>query len=250
MLRDMHTYSKTTKSPERRTSILTRYAESAVRQNLHANTPKPSGANWIAELPQLNDTVVEYNDEFGRARLRALQSVDEMVEGVVQRLTDSGILDNTYIFYTSDNGFHISQHRMHPGKTCGYETDINIPLIVRGPGVGAGKVLDAVTSHTDLAPTLLKIAGGDLREDFDGLPIPFNEEDKRKTEHVNVEYWGRGIPEGKYGSEGGGMTIYVNNTYKALRLIGDTYNLYYSVWCTNETELYDMTVNAHHHLPL
>ncbi|TVY18334.1 Arylsulfatase [Lachnellula arida] len=206
------------------------------------NPDQPSGGNWIAKLPQLNDTVIEYNDEFGRARLRALQSVDEMVQGVVQRLTDNGILDDTYIFYTSDNGFHISQHRMHPGKTCGYETDINIPLIVRGPGVGVGKVLDAVTSHTDLAPTLLKIAGAELRDDFDGLPIPFNEEEKGKTEHVNVEYWGRGIPEGKYGSEGGGgFTIYANNTYKALRLIGKTYNLYYSVWCTNETELYDMT---------
>lgn len=167
-----------------------------------------------------------------------------MVEGVVQRLTDNNILDNTYIFYTSDNGYHISQHRMHPGKTCGYETDINIPLIVRGPGVGAGKVLDAVTSHTDLAPTIMKIAGQELRDDFDGLPIPFTEEQKGKTEHVNVEYWGRGIPEGKYGFDSGPGTLYVNNTYKALRLIGESYNLYYSVWCTNETELYDMTVST------
>ena len=166
-----------------------------------------------------------------------------MVEGIVQRLSNNGVLDDTYIFYTSDNGFHIGQHRMHPGKTCGYETDINIPLIVRGPGIGVGKVLDAVTSHTDLAPTLLKIAGAELRYDFDGLPIPFTEEQKGKTEHVNVEYWGRGIAEGKHGTEGGRFTVYANNTYKALRLIGDTYNLYYSVWCTNETELYDMTVN-------
>ncbi|KAF4629061.1 hypothetical protein G7Y89_g9088 [Cudoniella acicularis] len=193
------------------------------------NPDKPSGANWIAKLPQLNDTVIEYNDEFQRARLRALQSVDELVEGVVERLSKAGILDNTYIFYTTDNGYHISQHRMHPGKTCAYETDINIPLIVRGPNIPKNKVLSAVTSHTDLAPTIMKIAGQELREDFDGLPIPFSKDEDKKIEHVNVEYWGRGIPEGKYGLEGGVFkNIYVNNTYKALRLIGEDYSLYYS----------------------
>jgi N-acetylglucosamine-6-sulfatase len=38
------------------------------------------------------------------------------------------------------------------------------------------------------------------------------------------------------------VTYGINNTYKALRVIGQNYNLYYSVWCTNEHELYDMTV--------
>lgn len=65
----------------------------------------------MKNLPMLNDTVIAYNDEFQRARLRALQSVDEMVEKLVTMLETKGLLDNTYIFYTTDNGFHISQHR-------------------------------------------------------------------------------------------------------------------------------------------
>lgn len=36
-------------------------------------------------------------------------------------------------------------------------------------------------------------------------------------------------------------TLHENNTYKAIRIAGPTYNLYYSVWCNNEHELYDMT---------
>lgn len=36
-----------------------------------------------------------------------------------------------------------------------------------------------------------------------------------------------------------------NNTYKSVRLIGDGFNLYYSVWCNNEHELYDLTVSIH-----
>lgn len=67
----------------------------------------------MKDLPLLNDTVIEYNDEFQRARLRSLQSVDEMVATLVQMLEQKGLLDNTYIFYTTDNGYHISQHRKY-----------------------------------------------------------------------------------------------------------------------------------------
>lgn len=48
-----------------------------------------------------------------------------------------------------------------------------------------------------------------------------------------------GLPEGKFGNA---MGKYPNNTYKALRLVGEGYSLYYSVWCTGEREFYDLTV--------
>ncbi|CAK7222642.1 hypothetical protein SCUCBS95973_004913 [Sporothrix curviconia] len=202
------------------------------------NPDVPSGVSWVAQLPKLNDTVIEYNDEYQRSRLRALQS---------------GALDSTYIFYTTDNGYHISQHRMNPGKECGFGTDIHIPLIVRGPGVGRGIKSNAVPAHTDLAPTCLNLAsgaafGGDdivlsdapdavpRLEDLDGGVIPLHINDvvsaSEKTEHVGIEFWGNAA------GEGNSVNGYVNNTYKGLRLIGEGYNLYYSVWCTNEHELY------------
>lgn len=138
---------------------------------------------------------------------------------------------------------------MHPGKECGYETDINVPMIVRGPNVPAGKTQNIVSSHTDLAPTIMSIAGNDLRETFDGQPIRLDREDQSRPEHLNVEFWGLGVPEGKYGYKGkymfenGTGNAYVNNTYKSLRIVSDQHNLYYSVWCTNERELYDMNVS-------
>lgn len=187
----------------------------------------------------MNSTVVNYLDFFHQSRLRSLQSVDEMIDQIVQNFANANILDNTYIFYTSDNGFHLVQHRLSPGKGCGYEEDLNIPLIIRGPGVDRGVISRAVTSHTDLAPTIMKIASGQagLRPDFDGTPVPFTQSDRRSTEHVNVEFWGRYLTEGKYD-----WHITPNNTYKSLRLIGNGYNFYYSVWCTNEKELYEMNV--------
>ncbi len=75
------------------------------------NPETHDGVSWMRDLPRLNDSVIEYNDEFARARLRALQSVDEMVEQLTTILEEKEMLGNTYIFFTSDNGFHISQHR-------------------------------------------------------------------------------------------------------------------------------------------
>lgn len=72
------------------------------------------------------------------------------------------------------------------------ETDINVPLIVRGPGIGKNQTLDAITSHTDLAPTFLNIAGT-TRDGLDGKKIPTTiaaSTADNRTEHVAIEYWG------------------------------------------------------------
>lgn len=230
------------------------FPDAKVPRKANFNPKKAGGASWIKSLARLTNEVVEYNDGFYRARLQALQAVDELIDGLVARLEKYNILDNTYILYTTDNGYHISQHRLNPGKECGFEEDINIPLMVRGPGVPKGQIADVVTAHTDLAPTILKIAEGNWkRGDLDGSPIPLNEdalekEKQHRQEHVNVEFWGRSIPEGIHKfSLDDGKTIWYgsNNTYKALRVIGRDYNLFYSVWCTNEHELYDLTTDPH-----
>lgn len=220
------------------------FPDARVPRSANFNPGQPSGANWIRRLPRLDQESVDYHDHIYRQRLRALQSVDELVDGIVTRLEEYGILDNTYIIYTTDNGYHISQHRLCPVKECGFDEDINIPLIIRGPGVPEGVVTDVVTTHIDLAPTILQLAGAPLRADFDGLSVPISEPaiveaSKTRHEHVTVEFWGLAI------SEGGTKDDYFlrNNTYKAVRIVGHKYSLYYSVWCTNEHELYDLTVS-------
>jgi hypothetical protein len=104
-----------------------------------------------------------------------------------------------------------------------------------------------VTTHTDLSPTILSLLGLSPRPDFDGVPIPVHASEfshlqqaatssnAKETwqEHANVEFWGVGIGEGTYGENS------PNNTYKAVRVLSEEYNLYYAVWCTNEHELYD-----------
>lgn len=188
----------------------------------------------------MNETAVKENDNYYRRRLQALQAVDDLVDGTVARLKHHNLLDNTYIIYTSDNGFHISQHRLTPGKRCPYEEDVNVPLVIRGPGVPHGKTVDFVTSHLDIAPTIVNWAGATGPADFDGSVIPKNGEtvSQEPWEHVQIEHWGmvsdkKNVP----------LSNRVN-TYKAARVIGPKYNLYYSVWCDGDHEVYDMIVSG------
>ncbi|KAJ5675433.1 hypothetical protein N7462_008330 [Penicillium macrosclerotiorum] len=218
-----------------------------VPRTKHFNPDEPSGVSWVRDLPQQNQSEIEYNDHFYRSRLRALQGVDEMVDSLVARLEASDQLDNTYIIYTSDNGFHIGQHRLPPGKTCGFEEDIRVPLFIRGPGIAEGSVQDSVTTHIDLAPTIFELAGIPPRADFDGTAIPVTPAfSGRRHEHVTVEFWGFAVAEGTYSRIGpDGSTMIPNNTYKSVRLLGENYNLYYSVWCNNEHELYDLSTDPY-----
>jgi arylsulfatase A-like enzyme len=93
-----------------------------------------------------------------RRRLQTLQAVDEAVEAVISALQASGQLDNTYIVYTSDNGWHMGEHRLHAGKNTAYEEDIRLPLVIRGPGVPAGQVITQMALNIDLAPTIAELA--------------------------------------------------------------------------------------------
>ncbi|KAH9904946.1 alkaline-phosphatase-like protein [Xylariomycetidae sp. FL2044] len=207
------------------------------------NPDKPSGGSWVRNLPKQDQATVDYNDNYYLQRLRTLQSVDEIVDSLVSRLDELGILNNTYVIYSTDNGYHIGQHRMHPAKQCSFEEDINIPLIIRGPGVPEKLETDIVTTHTDMAPTLLQIAGAPPRDDFDGLAIPLTEAALREAresrhEHVTVEHWGFASNEGLVSEAY--PRVHLNNTYKALRVIGPSYDLHYHVWCSNERELHDL----------
>lgn len=212
-------------------------------ENFNPKTPSNSGG-WIQERPEASAADLELYDHFYRQRLRTLQSVDELVDGLFDRLDKLNLLDNTYVFYTTDNGFHIGQHRLPPGKECGFEEDIKIPLLVRGPLVPGGIKTNVVTTHTDLVPTILKLAGATAPEDLDGSAIPLTQLDLHEAhstrhEHVTIEYWGFATFEG--GERDIGQMM-LNNTYKAVRVVSPDYNLYYSVWCSGEHELYDLKV--------
>jgi arylsulfatase A-like enzyme len=120
-------------------------------------TDKPE---WVQELGELDDDQIKHMDDQYRRRRQSLLAVDEMVQNIIFTLKAKGQLENTYIFFTSDNGYHQGQHRMESGKLTAYEEDILIPLWVRGPGVAAGRKIDNhITANVDYAGTFADIAG-------------------------------------------------------------------------------------------
>ncbi len=139
-------------------------------EHLFADTPLPRPLSFdepdvsdkpsiIRNLPPLSGPQIQAMQEHYRARLRSLQAIDDLVETVVRTLEQTGQLGQTYIIYTSDNGFHMGEHRMIAGKTTAYEEDIRVPAIVRGPGVPAGQRIKAIVLNNDFGPTFAAIAG-------------------------------------------------------------------------------------------
>ena len=66
----------------------------------------------LAEAPELDARVLTFVDQHMRNRWRSLIAVDDVVDAVVATLQETGVLDNTYVFYTADHGYHLGQWRM------------------------------------------------------------------------------------------------------------------------------------------
>lgn len=126
---------------------------------------------WLRDHPPLSDAQVARIDQTFRQRVRAVQAVDRMVGRLTRRLRAAGALRNTYVVFSSDNGFHLGQHRLNPGKLTAYDADVRVPLVVAGPGVPAGATNDAMTENVDLCPTFAELAGAPAPPAADGRSL-------------------------------------------------------------------------------
>ena len=109
-----------------------------------------------------------------RGRLSLLSAVDEGVGQLLKTLAEEGVLDQTAVVFTSDNGYFFREHGLGD-KRWAYEEAIRIPLLLRYPPLARpGILLDELVLNVDLAPTLLDLAGVSNRAGFHGesfLPL-------------------------------------------------------------------------------
>lgn len=94
-----------------------------------------------------------------RGMRQSMLAVEDTIAALLKTLTETGELSKTFIFLTSDNGWHRGEHRIPAEKYTPYEESIRVPLIVTGPGIAPGRTIHRVVGLVDLAPTLLELAG-------------------------------------------------------------------------------------------
>ena len=96
-------------------------------------------------------------------------AVDDGIGRIVETLDRLGILEETFILFTSDNGFFYGEHSLSLERRLPYEESIRSPLIVRYPVVAeAGTRVDGLVASVDIAPTVLDVAGAEIGDHIQG----------------------------------------------------------------------------------
>ncbi|XP_041971609.1 N-acetylglucosamine-6-sulfatase-like [Aricia agestis] len=233
----------------------------------NASVPKHPNFNvaatdkhWLMRMPPspLPESFVPQLEDVYRSRWESVLAVDEMVADVIEALDTKALLDNTYVIYTSDNGYHIGQFAQVYDKRQPYETDIKVPLVIRGPTVPKNCSSQQPISNIDIAPTIMKLAGLLPPASLDGRPISFDVHDVPERSML-IEYYGEGrdgtvdarcpweydsrhlaqcYPEYECKCQDA-----TNNTYGCLRHISDRINIKYCGFADDENflEMYDLS---------
>jgi arylsulfatase A-like enzyme len=128
-------------------------------------TPVRNAASSLsaAQIAQLQ---LDYEGRAG-----SLLAVDEHVGRLVKVLRSTHQLKNTMIVFLSDNGWMQGEHRIPGDKFLPYEESLQVPLIIRGPGVPADATVEGQVSNIDFAPTLLDVAGATPGRTMDGVSL-------------------------------------------------------------------------------
>jgi N-acetylglucosamine-6-sulfatase len=126
---------------------------------------------WVRTRQPLDDADVAAIDTAFRRRAQAVRAVDRLIAKLQARLAHDRVARRTYVFFSSDNGLHLGEHRLLPGKQTAFETDIRVPLIVTGPGVGRAKRVTRVAQNVDLYPTFARLAGASVPASVDGRSL-------------------------------------------------------------------------------
>jgi N-acetylglucosamine-6-sulfatase len=94
-----------------------------------------------------------------------------MIGDLQEAVASIGEEKNTYFMFSSDNGYHMGEHRLLPGKMTAFDTDIHVPLVVAGPGIAPGRVVQEIVENIDLNPTFTEIAGAATAANVDGRSL-------------------------------------------------------------------------------
>jgi arylsulfatase A-like enzyme len=97
--------------------------------------------------------------------------LDHAIGRVLDTLDERGLADDTLVIVTTDHGEFLGEHQLIFKGPFAYDSLLRVPLLVRGPGVAAGAVVDAPVGTIDLAPTILEACGLRVPEWMEGTAL-------------------------------------------------------------------------------
>jgi arylsulfatase A-like enzyme len=177
-----------------------------------------------------------------RKRVEADLAVDDMIGHLEKELQAKGDAKNTYFVFSSDNGYHMGEDRLLPGKQTAFDTDIRVPLVVAGPGVPAGGTTNELASNIDLCPTFEDLGGAKPTGTPDGVSLAglwHGEHPGNWQQAVLIEHHG---PNDKPGDPDRQNAKHADPpSYEAVR----TQNALYVRYSNGEQEYYDTAHDPH-----
>jgi arylsulfatase A-like enzyme len=165
--------------------------------------------------------------------LGTIASVDENVGRVLDYLEANGLMENTIIVYTSDQGFYLGEHGWFD-KRFVYNESFKTPLMISWPGkIKAGTRSDEMVQNLDFAQTFLEAAQIQAPSDMQGeslLPLLTGKSDKWNRDAVYYHYY-------EYPS--------IHMVKRHYAIITREYKLIHFYYDVDEWELYDRANDPH-----
>ena len=145
-------------------------------------TDKPKFLQDADAAAPLSQNEINQIDTEYRKSVEALRSVDDGVGQIIRALRETGRLANTYVIFTSDNGFFTGQHRISRGKLLPYEPALRVPFVIRGPGIKPKTRSYEPVANQDVAPTIIRLADARAALTIDGRSMkPFWVDPKKRS---------------------------------------------------------------------
>lgn len=147
---------------------------------------------FLEDMPEGKELVKWKYQRYIHDYCRTIHSVDVQVGRLLDYLEENGLMENTVIVYTSDQGFYLGEHGLYD-KRFMYEQALRTPLLISWKGlIAPGTECEAMVQNIDYAPTLLDIAGVDVPESMDGtslVPLMDDGKDEAWRDHIYYQYY-------------------------------------------------------------